>query len=594
MSIPVLIDCFNEVRRLAIAGSHLAVDDFRLKRLVDPLKATGKKAPVFAKVAEAVEALIGGSEKESAQNLLKLSTLLNAIVVTQAETGRDGSLEDLESEDVGFGTQRTSARTLKPIVDALTTTGSGRLEIVQDAHQRGALKDIRLTELILRGTNDVYPELADFLAETVLPSFGKKAVVPLLRDDIDLNGSAGDARRLKILCRLAPERGYPIARTALDEKASAKMRVAAVEALAHSIEDIPLLLAQAKSRSQDVRRAALAALGHHEHADATELLVSTLDGKDAAAACASIAATPSKALYAAFLKKLETAANELEDGGPIAAVTVLLAGLWGRKDAAAKKLLLRLFEERGKYEKRKDGGKAPVTGKDLKEAVVHALARLEDEAATDTLVSALSNLGANETQAALGSAILTKSPSQVYDAFAPLLKSLKGKTKGKATTQAEAVAGLLISSRRGYYGYYDYVPSRRVSEELEQALLDERWLDRALEVDHTRLVCALVRPGHAKAQKYLFERLPKQKSNERGELVHALVLSEHPKAAEVVAQEIETNLKARYAYDQYRIGRLLQMLPADTAKQLVEAAIAKFPDKKTDWLEDSLTRDASS
>ena len=53
MSIPVLIDCFTEVRRLAIAGSHLAVDDFRLKRLVDPLKATGKKAPVFAKVAEA-------------------------------------------------------------------------------------------------------------------------------------------------------------------------------------------------------------------------------------------------------------------------------------------------------------------------------------------------------------------------------------------------------------------------------------------------------------------------------------------------------------------------------------------------------------
>ena len=590
MSIPVLIDCFTEVRRLAIAGSHLAVDDFRLKRLVDPLKATGKKAPVFAKVAEAVETLIGGSEKESAENLLKLSTLLNAIVVTQAETGRDGSLEDLESEDVGFGTQRTSARTLKPIVDALTTTGSGRLEIVQDAHQRGALKDIRLTELIVRGTNDVYPELADFLAETVLPSFGQRAVVPLLRDDIDLNGSAGDARRLKILCRLDPARGYPIARTALEDKASAKMRVAAVEALAHSKEDIPVLLAQAKSRSQDVRRAALAALGHHEHADVTELLVSSLDGKDVAAACASIAATPSKALYAAFLKKLEHAVNELENGGPIAAVSVLLPGLWGRKDTATKKLLLRLFEQRGKYEKRKDGGKAPVFGKDLKEAVVHAIAHLEDEAATDTLVSALSDLGANETQAVLGSAILTKSPSEVYDAFAPLLSSLKGKGK----SQAEGVAGLLISSGRGYYGYYDYVLSRRVSEELAQSPLDERWLDRALEVDHTRLVCALVRPGHERAQKYLFERLPKQKSNDRGELVYALVMSEHPKAAEVVAQEIETNLKARYAYDQYRIGRLLQMLPAQTAKQLVEAAIAKFPDKKTDWLEDSLIRDASS
>jgi len=49
MSIPVLIQVYDEMRRLAIAGSAVASGDFRLKRLVEPLTKAGEKAPVFAK-----------------------------------------------------------------------------------------------------------------------------------------------------------------------------------------------------------------------------------------------------------------------------------------------------------------------------------------------------------------------------------------------------------------------------------------------------------------------------------------------------------------------------------------------------------------
>ena len=58
MSIAVLTQVYDEVRRLAIAGSVVARGDFRLKKLIPPLEQAGAKAPVFAKVAEAVKAVV--------------------------------------------------------------------------------------------------------------------------------------------------------------------------------------------------------------------------------------------------------------------------------------------------------------------------------------------------------------------------------------------------------------------------------------------------------------------------------------------------------------------------------------------------------
>ena len=56
MSIPLLTQVYEELRRLAIAGSAVAAGDFRLKKLLPPLEQAGAKAPVFGKIAEAVAA----------------------------------------------------------------------------------------------------------------------------------------------------------------------------------------------------------------------------------------------------------------------------------------------------------------------------------------------------------------------------------------------------------------------------------------------------------------------------------------------------------------------------------------------------------
>src|SRR5882724_4667256 len=97
MSLALIQESAKEVRRLAIAGSALAVGDFRLKKLIAPLEQSGAKVPVFAQVAKGIGDLVNGAEADSAANLLSLSTLLNAILYTQGQSSTDGDYREIES-----------------------------------------------------------------------------------------------------------------------------------------------------------------------------------------------------------------------------------------------------------------------------------------------------------------------------------------------------------------------------------------------------------------------------------------------------------------------------------------------------------------
>src|SRR5712664_672063 len=130
MSLALIQESAKEVRRLSIAGSNLAVGDFRLKKLVPPLEQAGAKVPVFAQVAKAISDLVNGKEADSAANLLCLSTLINAILYTQGQSGAEGDHRELESFAAHSSSTRTTARELKPLVEALTSTGGGRFETV--------------------------------------------------------------------------------------------------------------------------------------------------------------------------------------------------------------------------------------------------------------------------------------------------------------------------------------------------------------------------------------------------------------------------------------------------------------------------------
>ena len=76
---------------------------------------------------------------------------------------------------------------------------------MKDAHERGAFRDLRLVKPALDGLDDPYPEIADFLAEKVLPLYGK-AILPELRAKYDPKGTKGHPRRLRADARHRPGR----------------------------------------------------------------------------------------------------------------------------------------------------------------------------------------------------------------------------------------------------------------------------------------------------------------------------------------------------------------------------------------------------
>lgn len=86
MSTALLQELHQEVNRLYIAGSELAAEDFRLKRLLPQFQQLGERAPIFKRLGEGIVAVIEPDHSEgssSAQNLQELSVLLSSVLYTQ-------------------------------------------------------------------------------------------------------------------------------------------------------------------------------------------------------------------------------------------------------------------------------------------------------------------------------------------------------------------------------------------------------------------------------------------------------------------------------------------------------------------------------
>ena len=276
MSLALIQESAKEVRRLAIAGSPLAVGDFRLKKLAAPLEQAGAKVPVFAQVAKAINDLVNGTEADSATNLLNLGTLLNAILYTQGQSSTDGAYRELEMVESRCTSTRTSARMLKPLVQALTSTGSGRIEIVKSAVERGVFNDLRLIDPAIQALGDIYPELADLVAEKILPGFGS-GIAPRLKAGLNLKGKKQDARRLEIIHQLDPVGSVALCKSALED-GSPEVKTAAIACLGKHEDCVPLLIEQAKAKNKIVRAATLEALAEYDLPEVTKLFTELVTG----------------------------------------------------------------------------------------------------------------------------------------------------------------------------------------------------------------------------------------------------------------------------------------------------------------------------
>lgn len=588
MSIPVLIQTYEEVRRLAIAGSVVAPGDFRLKKLLPVLEQAGAKAPVFAKIGQAAGRLVESDEKTSAAALLELATLVNAVLYTQGETGLNGELSPIATVDLGRPGPQTSARVLKPLQDALTTTGGGRHEIIRDAYERGVFRDFRLISPALAAIDDSYAEIAELIAQHVLPLYGP-AIVPRLQEAFDPQGRAGHARRLKLMHRLDPQAAQPCVRRALDE-GTQEIRIAAIECLGDSPADLPFLLEQAKAKAAGVRAAALRALGAGNSDNGVQVLCECIDNADLALAVEPIRFSPSPALasflheaaekqFAAILSGKGTSENTLAKNNE--RMILLLQCLSGREDRNSEPLLIGFFAQAARLV----SVKGEPSGKDVFEHLVAVMAAGSAKLQS-VLVDAHATLSPETLGPAFSAACQCRKPAEVFALFSPYLKAKvdeKKKNRDPALAKREQIANLLIQQSGRYW---DFAP--RGNSDDRPANLDPRWLDLAVQLERADLVMALAVPDHAKTNKFLCAQFTKQLAGSRAvhdclQIVGTMVRVGHPDACDSVVEMIKRSAKATSG-TLFWLGHLVRWLPKAEAVPKLEALLPMLPEKLVDEL----------
>lgn len=576
---------YDEVRRLAIAGSVVAPGDFRLKKLIAPLEQAGQKAPVFAKVAQAVTNLVASDERSSSAALLELSTLVNAILYTQGETGVSGELSTISSVDLGQQQRQTSARILKPLIQALTTKGSERLELIRASHEAGTFRDLRLVGPALAALDDVYGEIGDFIADKVLPLYGP-AILPELEAQLDLKGRGGHVRRLRLLHKLDPQRSRDLVKRALEE-GSKEMRIQAIACLGQLPEDLAFALEQARSRSKEVREAAFQALGNSDDASAVETLTAALAGNDLELVATTIRKSRHPQLLTNLRQQIEASWSAVVEGKQkektkreqqVGRLLQLLRCLAERDDRQTATLLLSLFEARDRL----DAVQGDPGGQDVRLVLAELLVGGSADMQS-ALVDAHATLRREELGHAFVAACRCRPPADVFEQFSPYLaarspdsKKKRGAADKLAQEKGAAIAAALGAGRAGPFA---------LAARPWVAGLDIRWLDQAVERQDLELVQCLASPGHAGASRLLWEMFEdawKKKKDAYGlsTVLHALIRCEHPQATDALIRTLQAEGR-HVTYGTWWMAQSIVQLPKSAISKL-EALLPSLPDRVAD------------
>ncbi|WP_165226491.1 HEAT repeat domain-containing protein [Aquisphaera insulae] len=590
MSIPALVQAYDEVRRLAIAGSMVAPGDFRLKKLVPPLEQAGTRAPVFAKVAEAVSRLVESKEQTSSAALLDLATLINSILYTQGETGLEGEISPLPTTEVGRPHSQASARTLKPLQEALTSRGEGRYEIIRDGINRGAFQDFRLLTPALAAIDDSYGELADLVADRVLPLYGA-AILPDLEAGFDPKGRGGHVRRLLLMHQIDPGAARPHVLRSLEE-GSQELRVAAIGCLGDSPDDLSFLLEQAKARAKDVRTAALKALGRSGADEAARTLCDAIRSDALALAVEPVRQSRRPAVTDFLLDEAELEFKALLEGKEKDAkkldkrnerMILLLRCLEGREDARSERILLAMFGDLDRLA----GVNGTPSGKDVIERLMPVMAAGPPRVQA-ALIDAHATLPPEGIGPALKAARQTRTPAEVFAMFSPYLTARVNEKKRQldpAWRKRETVVAEFILPLR----------SRRPEgfQAPDPATIDPRWLDLAVEIGRDDLVYAIATPGHAGAREFLTKRFREKfgkaaKQFELAEVLDAMIRCKHPEATDSMIELIKVLARGKSTYGYvgipYWIGHLIPQLPRVEALPKLEALLPTLPENMIDEL----------
>lgn len=586
MSIPVLNEVYTEVRRISIAGSVIAPGDFRLQKLIEPLRKSGEKAPIFTKVADNVQKLVESTEKTAAAALLELSALITSILYTQGATGIEGELKELPPSPVKSLQTKTNARVIKPLIEALTSTGSGRLELIRDAFERGLFNDLRLVRPTLQAIDDVYGEIGEFVATKVLPLFGE-AIVPDLVTTLDLKGKMGHGRRLQLIHQLAPAVAREHVKKALEE-GSKEVKLAAIECLGTAEEDLNFLLEQGRAKSQDVRAAAIAALMHSQDPQALSFLTGLLDGKDLTLVSRAVREALPDQVGTEAAQRLEASLAELfkakdkEKQNPIAERISSLISILRPQREKYLSLFTKLLAQSDELVKIKSN----TSGLDLIHQLTQEVAECK-AAGAKYLIENRDRLPADCFSRVAWAARYNSKPKDYFKVFSPYINTSAKKSTPEAV-RSEQLIGTLHSSHRYYYGY-------TWNKDTTIPPLDPAWIELAIVKDIKPIVYEHAIPKHAGTKQFLsaqWERVVKQKDpHELLDIAQAMLQSQHPDFEPLLLEQIKKVVSGKNSgYTGYWFVRMGQNLSPNAVPQLEAlvsdaATVARFQNDLIDCIE---------
>lgn len=586
MSISLLYDLQGEVRRLMIAGSELAIGDFRLKKLLPQLKKAGETAPVFARISGMLEALIEPQDGKASDKLLELAGLVNAVLYTQGETGIKGDFKDIEPECLDVNTD-ISFRRLKPVANALLNKGQGRLEIIREAQKEGIFSDLRLLYPLISALNEQYYEVAD-LAFEILKGYGK-GIAKVLRKHFSFEGGKGDARILELIWDLSGEEEKELFFLA-NEKGSTAVRVSAIKILKNFPEFDDMFIELTKDKKKEIREAALEAAEIVDASKVVNRLIEIFKGKDKTAVLKTMKVNPSREIVnyllneaevglkniLAGLKSGDSPKDEPADKQEVEHFYNVLSCMDGRKDEGIFQFLKKCMEHTGELSliKLRDVafGQYPA----LAQMAAGLLLNMRTVNAYELLAEAGDEHNGLYLNYAFEAAVYIKPPTHVFETYSGFL------TDGN-TAKSKIIIGSLrrlcnLNAVKVISAADPSTNTKPVSIDKGCIAVDTRWAPVLSKVGESDLAALLTSRGDDVTINHLLECLKKDNGRDLYKAipkVKGLIQAGYPKAAEVVIELLDFNIKSKRYYIGYyfdQLAELIKLLPPENADVILEYA----------------------
>ena len=262
MNFEPLYELKNRLENVAVVGINLAKDDFRLKRAVEQVKEYSTVAKVFKQIYDMGSSLISTDDEDKCDLFLDLLALLDAVLCTQATTYSGDKPQQIKTiaKNKDYYKELHYSE-LSPLLYALTETGSGRCEIIENIIKNNSklLNDFRVKNYMIHGLSDKYSEISYIITEE-LKKQGKE-VIPLLKDGFDSQGKRDMVLRFDIISTLCKEEENDFYKYCI-ENGSKEIKEIAIEALKYSQDNIDYILDLTKTEKGRLKNKAFEALSY--------------------------------------------------------------------------------------------------------------------------------------------------------------------------------------------------------------------------------------------------------------------------------------------------------------------------------------------